>query len=934
MTPSEFRAIRQRFLGLNQARLERLHAALPPRQRPFVELLPLLLHVNHPSLPGFAGGDTPSGIAAYTPGARVVTLARDLFPGFDYRRRAPRECLIEAVYLMGSPGTLGYSEGSDLDIWVCLRPGLDPDERASLHQKAEAVAAWGGHRGLEVHFFPLTADDVRLGHTQALSGESCGSAQQHLLRDEFYRTALLLAGKPPLWWLVPAERERDYAACAAELLQEGVVAQGEVLDFGSLEGVPAAEFLGAALWQLYKSVASPYKSLLKLLLLEAYAAELPAVELLSHCHKAAVYAGSVRPEDLDPYAMMLARVERYLTAQGDTERLELARRSLYLKANQRLSAPPSGSGQDPRRAEVERLVETWGWSEGHVRLLDQRGRWKLERVLEERQELVGALTWSYRRLSAFAREQADAVAITQHDMTILGRRLFAAFEQKAGKIPWVTQGAGNLAEPYLRLQPVRHDGQSGWLLFRAEPSGERAPGALPLRRAATQVELLAWCFFNAVARPSTRWFCDPPEGHGPIRETERVLAALRRHFREPSPGEPPLEALERPSRPTAGCLFVNVGVDPLADYARQGIHLTTERLDPLSFGSREENLCRSLDYVHVTSWREVFAPHYEGPDALVRWLCDSLADSARGEAEVATECFTPGRGTSIARRVRELRAEAASAFADPAGRHRVRWVCRLGDTYHAIRFEGERPAATAVGRYPALLAYLGNPLPEFRDTRFDPSCLPDPALTVIHAANAPGRVQLFYHRTGRAADVWVLDEHGALSTDQAPFDEEETFLSPYVRLLEALHLRRLTRAEGGGAAGEAGPPELYRLAPDRRGTLTAQPVRAPRRQGYRRYLDLKVIDEGNGELRIVCGPTEYSSLEHGDALYTRVAEDVRGRRRAGQAYPIYVTDVDLRPPEGGAGAGGPVPTVLLLRCKSEVQRRLNAALAPGSALGL
>jgi adenylate cyclase class 1 len=48
-----------------------------------------------------------------------------------------------------------------------------------------------------------------------------------------------------------------------------------VIDFGGLENVPAEEFLGASFWHLYKAIDSPYKSLLKLMLMESYVDQYP-----------------------------------------------------------------------------------------------------------------------------------------------------------------------------------------------------------------------------------------------------------------------------------------------------------------------------------------------------------------------------------------------------------------------------------------------------------------------------------------------------------------------------------------------------------------------------------------------------------------------------------------------------------------------------------
>jgi adenylate cyclase class 1 len=57
--------LKKRFAHLNSTRLERIASALPERQQAFLQLLPLLFHVNHPMLPGYVSGSTPIGVAGY-----------------------------------------------------------------------------------------------------------------------------------------------------------------------------------------------------------------------------------------------------------------------------------------------------------------------------------------------------------------------------------------------------------------------------------------------------------------------------------------------------------------------------------------------------------------------------------------------------------------------------------------------------------------------------------------------------------------------------------------------------------------------------------------------------------------------------------------------------------------------------------------------------
>ena len=59
--------LRERFLSVNHDRLQRANLVLSSRQQTVSRLLPLLLHVNHPLLPGYVSNSTPAGISGYKP---------------------------------------------------------------------------------------------------------------------------------------------------------------------------------------------------------------------------------------------------------------------------------------------------------------------------------------------------------------------------------------------------------------------------------------------------------------------------------------------------------------------------------------------------------------------------------------------------------------------------------------------------------------------------------------------------------------------------------------------------------------------------------------------------------------------------------------------------------------------------------------------------
>ena len=397
--------LRGRFLAVNQGRMGRAMEGLAPGQQSLLRLLALFFHVNHPLLPGYVSACTPAGVTGYEPDAPTLAAAQQLIRGFACSMgSAWASEPIHGLFLMGSLGTLAQTDQSDMDVWICLGPDLSDVALAALRKKCRRLEVWAASQGIEAHFFLIDAQRFAQGEcvSQPSHGDSA-KPRNTLLLDEFYRTAIWLAGRTPMWWWVPAHEEARYAEFAQGLLANDVVGCDETIDLGHLAQIAPGEFLGAGLWQLFKGIESPYKSLLKLLLVEVYASEHPRVNCLSLSFKQTVYANRLDLDELDPYVVVYRRIEQYLQGRGELQRLELVRRSLYLKVGHKLSG--SETGMQWQRRLLQRLTREWGWNEQHLAMLDNRSRWEAQQVSHELRALARELSVSYRSLSQLARDE-------------------------------------------------------------------------------------------------------------------------------------------------------------------------------------------------------------------------------------------------------------------------------------------------------------------------------------------------------------------------------------------------------------------------------------------------------------------------------------------------------------------------------------------------
>lgn len=912
-----------RFQQVNQQRLERALSALSGRQAVLLELLPLLMHVNHPMLPGYVSSQTPAGVSGYSPSRTDIARAQRLSRSFTWRREPHLDCQIQSIFLMGSVGTVAQSTGSDLDIWVCHPSGLERRAFGELRRKCDQISEWAESLGLEVHFFLMDADKFRRGQRERLGGEDCGSAQHALLLDEFYRTAILLAGAPPLWWLVPPGLEQAHDDYAQTLQGKRYVPPGSHVDFGGVAHIPAGEFVGAGIWQLYKAIESPYKSLLKLMVMEAYASDYPAVDTLCREFKQAVYAERLDIDELDPYIMIYRRLERYLQARNESERLELARRCLYVKVGKALSRPPADGRKSWQRLLMERLVAEWGWSPAQLANLDARRYWKAGRVMEEQRLLVRELVFSYRLLSDFARRHAGSATINQRELTILGRKLYCAFERKAGKVELINPGiAQDLSEEYLVLAelPAR-DGEAGqqWAVFNGQDAGRHPP----LKRCRTLLELLAWCHLNGLLASDTRLSLMPGS-----RSSEAEIHQIARLLQQrlPLQGARPLasdEDYQRVVTPRLWLLLVNVGADPQQHMLRQGKTRISSQTDSLGYSGLKENLVVNLELLCISSWGEISCRRFEGPQALQDCVADYLQQLPAGQRlalpALHIHSFCPTRPHAIAARVEELFRDIIACYHGGTRPPGTRYLLEIQGQYWLLGIQGRLPQWQRARDLPALLALLGQPSEDVSPLVVDRHALHGQPLAAVLQHAGPDSISVFYLAEEHEAQLYVVDERGALVSWRTAFRDEATLLAPLDRFLLSILLRQ--NAEGlrdDGTVPEVRYFQLNRQA----GRFQAQPRNVPQQEGY--FHNLQALGEQGPDgvqYTLYFDQQEFNALDHGRDLYRVVAGWILSRRRHQERYPVYITDLDLSQLQEG-----PRQTSHYLRHKQRLEEALNRAL--------
>ncbi|MFV0575731.1 MAG: class I adenylate cyclase [Vibrio sp.] len=756
---------------LNQQRVDRALSIMDKQTQQVFHLIPVFLHLNHPNLPGNSLSNTPSGVFDYS----LSTIQVQSLQAFnfdegvnlsDLTKPSSKPPAILALYTMGSTSSMGQSSSSDLDIWVCVSPEMPQDERISLINKCLSITDWAKDLGVEANFFLMDESRFRSNISEEMTGDNCGSTQHLLLLDEFYRSAVRLAGQRLLWQIVPPEMEECYDEYVAKICREGHLNRSEWIDFGQLHRIPAEEYFGSNLWQLYKSIDSPYKSVLKAILLESYSWEYPQPRLLSVEAKRRFFAHERKEYCMDSYYVMLVKVTQYLQRIGDTRRLELVRRCFYLKTHEKLSRPDSDNDVLWRRKAIKDMVESWGWDDELIKRLDNRRHWKVEQVKVVHKELLDALMLSYRNLIQFARRNDITSAISPEDISILARKLYAAFEILPGKVTLLNaQISPDLHEPDLTFiqVPEGRVNKAGWYLYKQPLVPAEIIGRAPLEHNQYLSKLVAWGFFNGLITEATHLDAVVRHANLDIDKLYQMVSDLRNTFslrkRQPS-----MQALASPCEVGQLSIFINLETDPTVNLTPQQLKVNPKNpVDVFSFSDQQICLVSSVDLVYRNSWHEVRTLHFEGQTAIIealKTILGKMHQDAQPPESVDVFCYSKHMRGLIRNMVYQLLAECIDLRLMPVINNKRRRfkVLKIANQMHGLFFERRGVSVmkleNSIDFYSSISSNKLQGVPLLKVGKSQELPPPD----VVDAYASEGLIQFFFEGDDDGFNIYVLDE--------------------------------------------------------------------------------------------------------------------------------------------------------------------------------
>lgn len=544
-------------------------------------LLPYLLHTD--ILEQFfevEGSPVRTVVSGYQPRREVLNICEEYFPDITPGPIGENPVKIETILTIGSIGTMSQTQSSDIDYWICCDLStVTREQKQWLENRFQILEEWTlENLKTEIHFFLMDVLDVRNNNFGESDTESSGSAQGAILKEEFYRSALLVAGKPPLWWFVPPEAgDETYRLYASKA--ESLLGKEAFVDLGHVPNIPGEEFFGAALWQIVKGIKSPFKSIMKFGLLERYTSG-DKKPLLCETIKRNILEGHREIARVDPYMLLYREVAEFYSQKNMPENVWLAAMSLRLKSGM---LTISHTDKIPLRSEERELLnfirqevskESKEQTESKNFLTDFSSVLKLGKKIN----LFMIQTYSRVRKSQEGNKRS---LINPEDLTKLGRKISANFVEREYKINRLLLPGErtNFFDSIL----LSRQGSGKWILHGEYPDPTGARNILT--EAGSQKDLsnmLTWFALNKLYDPQMGIKIDLSSNPVRERDVRSLLNKLCSFFPHDETFDTPIEEMLNPERMKKVLFIINL--------------TSASELDKID----------SIHAVYSTNWGELF----------------------------------------------------------------------------------------------------------------------------------------------------------------------------------------------------------------------------------------------------------------------------------------------------------------------------------------
>lgn len=582
------------FTAYNEFRKELFSELAPADSDAILYLLPWLISINHPQCPGFITDlKRPFRVYGVERLKGIRAREKEYKKRFEVKQRGSllkhekNIYMIPGLYSIGSVGSVSQTSGSDCDMWVCIdRDQFDKSAWRQLNQKINLIKDWMDlNCKMPVFFFISDITAIRDCRFGSVDEESSGSTQQKVLKEEFYRTCMVICGKIPLWWLCYYPGIQVEYDNAMEVIMDEDFGEYDLVDFGDIERIEKSEYFGAALWQLRKSLTRPLKSIIKMSLLKMLL-DAPDERLMCHRFREKVLTADGRQFPDFSVFTMESIAENFKENRPDL--LTFLIECLYIRCeynpynrNQRIKNKLAGPFFKPYKISNERQI-----------VLRKSDTWKFSQQVELGDNLFKLMIELYREISA--NHMGVSGESDERDLTILGRKIAAFYSKKKFKVPILQKPTGtlNISNPSLSLRDNK------WFVLSGKDTSR------PLCSSPEITYNIAFIVWNGLFNPGQISMV-PNMSDITLREIVNLGVRIERIFETYEMAE--IDYANYLSSEYVEKMFVIAGLEKTPWFK--------EKLD--------------LRVIYMNCWGELFARHFKSQAAFEKFMLESRKNNPR-----------------------------------------------------------------------------------------------------------------------------------------------------------------------------------------------------------------------------------------------------------------------------------------------------------------
>ena len=622
---------RQAFIKFNRFKTSQTLKTLSPIDQLIYTVIPRLLHVNQEGLPGYVGEDVPCGIFNYTLDNETKIALEKLFPDVIVRKNSRERPVIQTILLMGSVGSIAQTYKSDLDYTLLInKVEFTPEAMAIFQKKLRTLEDWTWlNYNLETHFFTNDINDVRNNNFGESDSESTGTAMAKLLKEEMLRTMIIVGGRIPFWWIMPVETNDEQYDTYCDLINshKTLLHREEFVDMGNVDDISQGEFFGGSIWALIKSFKSPFKTLMKMGLLEEYMFNDSKSNLLCHEIKRRVYAGKDPYIEIDPYLTMFNRVQNYFKETKDESDVDALRSAFYLKVGTQVNSDEMEHGSpNYKKSTLIKMLTEWDWSSFKVEQINDYSNWQMQQKVALGTRINKNLMNSYKHISSKNQtlDPKDSL-ITDKDTHLLGRKLFSVFHKASYKVEnmagIIDGGSGEKELTFFQHQENTRD-KGVWFLIRGSNlSGlDKIDQGEIMKKAATLESICAFTALNNIYAKDTKILIRADQTAMRDHDVEAMLGMLSSFISAVNIANISNEDLLGPAYVKQFFAIIDFGYPFPREIMMTDIRECKTNAEYGKFIHRRLERIKSMTYIIMNSWGELFCKTFAGINSFGRCI--------------------------------------------------------------------------------------------------------------------------------------------------------------------------------------------------------------------------------------------------------------------------------------------------------------------------